>query len=563
MLSDHNKEVIKSKVVSWGQINNKNIQKVENHENNTSIEQFNRRESVIKNVPCQKKVYCSGSGISTPSTASISAFHGSLSMRNNTDAQGQKSNSARVGVMNEEGRKRQVNSASSFLTSVFNTTIGNGMQSGSPTYIEGDGAGNRGNQLEDPNGKNNPRRFFMFKDETLDSIEKAPEIPDKLKVRYTTDFNILWVHKVISTYFSLLPKKLPKLRKDLEFKKTMIKKVLTGVDKYDINTKINKLEEEIRDIEGRNSWQEYTEETKEYIERYKEIRPMHKIIRFGKKDDIEDEDQMAVDSRVYVINEYLEIASKYYPIDVCRESVHNPNCPVCGNNLETEGIESDGVLQCFCGYEQIVYSKESMYKDTTRVESNRADNNYQDRDNFEKAIIKYQGKQDNNLPKSLFVDLDNYCSSYGFPISEDIKKMGLNRDGTRGCWKNPDGSDGKTSRDFLFKALKETGYSDYYDDERLIVYLYWNWPRPNISNLEDKLMEDYDKTQVAYVTIPKKRKSSLNTQYRLFRHLQANNHKCTIDDFRVVKTPEILQEHDLLWKTMCIMTKYPLILSYH
>ena len=424
--------------------------------------------------------------------------------------------------------------------------------------------GKRSRNKEEVTGNNNGQKnFFVIKDETLDSANETSEIPDNINVKYSTDFNILWVHKVISTHYSMQHKKMSRLEKELELKTMLMEKAITEIDRFDIKRKINKIEDEIDDIKNQHSWKKYNEESKEYIESYKEIRPTHKVVRFGKNETGDAEEEDMLNLRLYIIGKYLDVAKKYYPIDVRIETKYNPNCPVCSGDLEELGIESDGVLQCVCGYEQILYSKESIYKDTTRVESNRSDNNYQDRDNFEKAIMKYQGKQENNLPSSMFVDLDKYCRSYGFPTSDEVKNMPLNVDGSRGSWMNPDGTSGRTSREFLFKALKETGYADYYDDERLILYLYWNWPRPNISNLEEKLMDDYDLTQAAYIKIPKTRKSSPNTQYRLFRHLQANGHKCTIDDFRVVKTPDILQEHNNLWKTMCTMTNYPLILSYH
>lgn len=409
----------------------------------------------------------------------------------------------------------------------------------------------------------NKSKFFVIKDDILDSIEQTNTIPDRLVIKYVDDYNILWVNRMITTHFSSLHKKIPKLEEDLKFHNVLLSKVKTEVDRYDIDTKIKKIKDEILDIENKTSWRQYVDESKDLINRYIKIKPMHRMVRFGKKDSYEVEDIDIVNIRIIIISEYLNIASKYYPMDIYREAVYNPYCPVCNINLEESGIETEGILQCPCGYEEKIYTKESMYKDTTRVESNRADSNYQDRENFEKAIIKFQGKQDNNLPDSLFEDLDKYCVSYEFPVSSEIQKMPLNKDGTRGLWKNANGTIGRTSREFLFKALKETGNSDYYEDERLILYLYWNWPRPNISHLEDKLRDDYDLTQGAYVQIPKVRKSSLNTQYRLFRHLQANDCKYTIDDFRVVKTPDILQEHDELWTKMCRMTKYPLILSYH
>lgn len=396
-------------------------------------------------------------------------------------------------------------------------------------------------------------KFLTINANLLETPEQIMAEPEKIDACYSTDFNILWVHRKILNYFNGRKSRLTQLMSEIAFQNQLREKARKQVDRIAIDKRINEFKNEVYDIENNVKYNEYLKQATQYLELYRQNTPGYRLVSFGRNEDAVIEDDNVTRYRVKIISLYLDVASKYYPIDIRRSCVITSECPICGQDVTEVGVETGGVIECECGYEQAVYTKESMYKDTSRIESNRTDGNYQDRENFEKAIRKFQGKQENVLPPNLLQDLDKWMISYQLPTSAEIKAMELNIDDSRG----------PTSRDLLFKALKETNYSDYYEDERLILYLLWDWPRPDLSHLEEKLMDDYDLTQFGFNDIDdKNRKSSLNTQYRLFRHTQANECKYTIDDFRVVKTPDILAEHDRLWTIMCQKTDYPLILRY-
>lgn len=415
--------------------------------------------------------------------------------------------------------------------------------------------------VEVPNSVNKEKRvsiskrnFYVLNNKPKKTEDVPDEsIPSKIEGKYNSDFNILWIHRVIVSHFNIQKKRLPRSIQNLEYEKELYEKATTIIDKNSIRKTINELEKHIYEISNDKKKNEYLEKVTDYLREYQKLRPQHRVVYFGKKKKIEeDEDDETVKNRVILISNYIDIAGEYYDIDVRRVKTKNSLCQVCGADIAKVGVDNDGVLECICGYEYVTYSKESMYKDTARLESTRSDGNYQDRENFEKAIDNFGCKQEDNLPQGLEDAINSYMTSYGFLSAEEIRKLPLNKDGSRG----------NTSIELLTTILKSTGYSEYYDNVRLILYKIWGWEKKDISHLKEILMADYDKTQRVYVTIEKDRKSSLNSQYRLFRHLQANNYPCTIDDFRVVRTPSILNEHDKLWSIMCKETKYPLILKY-
>jgi hypothetical protein len=249
--------------------------------------------------------------------------------------------------------------------------------------------------------------------------------------------------------------------------------------------------------------------------------------------------------RHLVISSYLEIARQYIIVDVIREisTFSATKCIACQAELtddDPSGIGS-GMRHCYeCGVERNTLHRAPFYRDVERV--NTSDRNgYDNSENFEKALMRYQGKQPNRLPVHLFKDLDEYFLAYGLPLSEKIRELPLNAEGEKDS----------TSRETMLKALSDTGYPTYYEDINLVCHLYWGWLLPDVAHLEDQIMEDYRKTQQVYDQIPKDRKSCLNTQYRLFKHLEARGHKCKIDEFKVVKTRDILEYHDDTWRVLC------------
>ena len=413
--------------------------------------------------------------------------------------------------------------------------------------------------------------LYLFCNDSEDIIDQIL-FPKKTVFTVGKDFNILFVHKTINNFFAFLHKKIPELEKLKNKNQLLLKESHTRVQKHQLKKLIARIDREIQNIKQRKQWQEYAIESKPHLEKFISINPKNKIVKFGKISG-EEVDPVTEQIRKNCINDYLEIARKYIPtIEIHRNEEYEPTCPACGVKYEEGAVENDGFLECKCGYMETIFSKESMFKDTSRCESTRGDGDYQNRQNYEKTIDKLAGKRDEELPNKFYSDIDKYLQSYRFPKGERIRQMPLNDDGTRGKWMDEDGKILTTSRGLLTRALKETGYSDYYEDERYISNKYWGWRLPDIPpHIKEKYMELHDIQQPAYAQTKKKRKSALNTQYQAFRNTQLieklyghyifHNRKCNIDDFRVVKTEEIINEHDKIWTNMCQLTNLPLILK--
>jgi hypothetical protein len=264
-----------------------------------------------------------------------------------------------------------------------------------------------------------------------------------------------------------------------------------------------------------------------------------KIITFGSTKQNKKEDIIINKQRKFIIDKYIDIFNKYHDMNVIYPINTKTLCQVCKYDLTKYMCEDNGGVVCpRCNTEKTALIHTCIISD---VKFNNNKDGYEDRENFWKALQRFQGKQNNHIPDRLYKELDEYFKSFGLPSGEDICKIELSKKGTRG----------NTSRSMMFKALSETNNSVFYEDVNLICHLYWGWLLPDISADEEQIMNDYDMTQEVFKKIPKDRRSSLNAQYRLWQHLRIRGYKYPIDDFKIVKTPDILVEHDRIMKIMC------------
>ena len=390
-----------------------------------------------------------------------------------------------------------------------------------------------------------PSISTMSSKETSIVIEEKPQ--DRVDATYTDDFNILEVHNLILSRFNYgRSRRIDELTVQLHHEQTKLQTPQNIVDRMSTLNQIDKINADINTLTTNTDIDTYTKEVSDIIEAYRAIGTTTRVVSFKPKGPKVPPTKPKENSgttedawRHLLISNYLEIARRYITINVIHEIPFDNTCPNCKGDLTNVPIDDDhGVQRCPCGLERCSLTRTNIYSDSTKPTTSR--NGYDDRDNFLKALRRYEGKQPNRLPENLIPILDRHYESFGLPKCEEIKQMPLTERGSRG----------NTSREMMFKALYATGNVAYYEDINLICHIYWGWSLPDISYLEDQIMDDYDKTQRIYESLPKERKSNLNIQYRLFKHLQMRKHKCSIDDFKIVKTRDILEYHDSIWRQM-------------
>lgn len=388
-------------------------------------------------------------------------------------------------------------------------------------------------------------KTFGFK--PVEAQEFTNSNQQKISGIYSDDYNILTIHQQIVAKFRTEAQKIGSLKQKLLLEQDKLQQSQTMVERKNTRRQIDALREQIEKITSGSEYKQYLEKSKEYLRLYSELGQQHKVISFKESQSVESEEAKEKQQlRNMVISRYLDVARRYIEIDLLQETPEVDGCPCCGTLDEPICDESiSGPSYCpNCGLERILIVHTSSNTNSSGGPTN-SKSNYADRDNFHKTIRRYQGKQPDRIPAELYTSLDKYFTNYGLPSSEEVRKLPLDIYGLR---------EG-TSREMLFKALADIGRSAYYEDVNLIGHNYWGWKLHDISHLEDKLMEDYDASQRVFVRLKSDRKSCLNAQYRLFKHLQRyaqeEGFPCREEDFKIVTTRETLEYHDEMWEQMC------------
>lgn len=355
---------------------------------------------------------------------------------------------------------------------------------------------------------------------------------------YSSNYNIVALHQKIQAQIIAENKFLSGLEENLLQLQLESQKRQTVIARENTMKKMKEVAQMIDLIRSKKRLMAYVEDTKQYIEGYQRLSTNVVFVNFWEPE-IESEDESSQE-KLEIIENYLEVAKQYIPLEVIRLCKFKQGaCKNCGAILS--GItNSDGIIVCQdCGVEHFTTIVSLLTKDNTTVYSDES------KENFMRVLIRYEGLQAERPPPELFTDLDHYFTQLGRLTGEEIKKLPLNIDGTRG----------DTDHGMLWSALSKTGWSQNYEDSNLIGHLYWGWLLPQITpERKSKVLEHYDKTQTVFHKIPpeeRERVSSLGTQYRLYRHLQLVGHPCHMKQFKIAENSESLRIHDKLWAKMC------------
>lgn len=275
--------------------------------------------------------------------------------------------------------------------------------------------------------------------------------------------------------------------------------------------------------------QAYAAEAQTYVDWYEQMR-YHPPVQFGKTEHSPDP---FAPHRVQLIRRYLTLARKYVPENVIYEPPKPSNC-ACGLPFSDFVHDITGILVCpACGTErpQIGRKKSSALSGDDAPTVRRSVDN-DERDTFVKALIRYQGMQKDRLPSDLLARLDTYFCANNYPIGEQVRQGA---------------SHPALSKDVMYKALAAVG-CPMYDHINLICHKVWGWPLPELHGLYDTILQHFDILQRVAQThkIP-----TINTQYRLFKHLEMAGYVCYPSDFRIPKTREIIQADEDRWRAMC------------
>ena len=399
-------------------------------------------------------------------------------------------------------------------------------------------------------GNRNLPSFTTYIDENEKEKNQIEEeqLPDRIEGTYIFDYDIFKIHHILDQKFEQnRKKKLDELSKLMQKENLKIKGKQNLIERKTSRNKIAQYEKDIKILEEKLDKKEYLIKAIPLLEEYEALGSLKQKIAFSHNNKssqkIEEECSESEERQLYrheIIGDYLEIARKYINIDLMRKLPNEKGCPGCGLSYEeAEVIEDDsGLMICpGCGLEKIKIVKSAIFADNNRVNNSR--NNYEDRANFEKVVMRYQGKQITKPPKELYDKLEAWFLKQDLYTAEHYNSLPLNEEGRK---------EG-TSKELMMEALSGVSLPGYYDDINLICHIYFGWSLPDISHLEEAIMKDYDDFQRVYEGLDKEgRKSSLNSQWKLWLLLKRRGWPCKAADFKIPTTPSILDYHKIISK---------------
>lgn len=358
---------------------------------------------------------------------------------------------------------------------------------------------------------------------------------------YSNDLNIVILHRLILKRMEIQEiKNQEQIKMRLEYLESNLNLLRERKKEWDllypnkpIVLPIKDHEEEINSLKGQlhdSKRKKFTLEVKHLLDSYTKLPPISIQYDFAtNKEIIQGMDNNL--ERIRIIEEYLSHARKYDNISISGNFVLDVS--ICGECGTSRKEYEDACPQCGFIYGILGYP----------VTISGSTSSYSDRSNFLKVLQRFQGLQKNTIKEDLFLTLDKYFESIGFPSREEIKKRPLDKYGYR---------EG-TSKGMIINALGSTGYNKYYNDINLICHMYWGYTLPDISYLIPLIMEDYDTIQPIIIELKKNiLKSSINTQYRLFRQLYQRGYPCTPYDFKIVRTEKIINIYEWIWENVCV-----------
>jgi len=300
------------------------------------------------------------------------------------------------------------------------------------------------------------------------------------------------------------------------------------IDRY-----CSELNDEIEEKAQENRFNYYIMDTFQILEDYKKILKKPIKVSFTSVKPMNNKEKEAL------VKKYLKMAAKYINLDAFLKSPPKKKkrkkplviCQNCDNRVDFEVVENNIHICLHCSSEQVVPSYSSSYKDSDRINIS-SKYTYDRRIHFRDAIKCLQGKENSTIDQVVFDDLeDQFRKHFLLEGDENTPKKERYK---------------RISKQTILLFLKDLGYTKYYENINLIHYRITGNKPDDITHLEEKLLEDFDKLTELYDVMFKHldRKNFINTKNILYQLLKRHKHPVNQNDFTFLKTVDRQLFHD-------------------
>jgi hypothetical protein len=328
-----------------------------------------------------------------------------------------------------------------------------------------------------------------------------------------------WNQKVEKA-FTEAKESLPRYEKELGTICDVLSKNLTEEERIVLEKRRKELCDLIDDLINDTSFGFYLLEVQKFLEASPEI----PVVSFMKKAKGTNKGQEQTKAFLTLVEKYNRILNLDLP--KIGQSKKPTVCTICGNSKDFDVVDSRVYYCSKCGVQiKENFGTKSTYKDVDRVNIS-SKYKYTRMIHFHNCVRQYQGKQKAKIQPQVCRDVE--------------EQLALN-----GIRKN-------VTPQHIRSALQETGWISHYENCILIWSLITKKSCPDISDLEEKIYQDFELVEREYNKIidgPEEERSSfMSYPYVLFQLLRRHGHKCNREFFNMLKEDRIIWLDEIMEK---------------
>ena len=348
-----------------------------------------------------------------------------------------------------------------------------------------------------------------------------------------SDLDILSIDSKIQLLFENESKKIPKYKERLEeLEKTFRSAKIPIRSRVELEKSISDTRNTIEKINSKEGLNFYMIETAEILQKYRNILKTPVKLSFCGKPKQDDKEKSEL------IQKYLEIAQKYYKVDI----KHNERkfklvCESCSNKSNF-ATEENAYICIECGAQQEIIQHVTSYNDSDRVNISTK-YTYDRKVHFRDCINQYQGKQNCSIEQKVYDQLEDIFDRHHLLVGDKNTKREIRFS--------------NITKEHILMFLKELDFPKHYENVTLIHYNITKKKPDDISYLVDKLLSDFDLLVETYDKHFKNKVNRVNfisTQYVLYQLLQRHKHICKKEDFVILKTMDRKSFHDSICREL-------------
>lgn len=340
--------------------------------------------------------------------------------------------------------------------------------------------------------------YFDFTKPSLTSECLSIPEPDTVRLTYTTDLNLITIHKIVRTKFVYTLRNLDSIPGQLlELSKKLDNPKIAPIDTKEIYRKRIELEDYLRKNTGISIWETYKHYAIPILNEYTPLMS-NEYKGYSKSGCSTVIDESKLERRIELIQKYIKLINKLKIIQICAHGdqvVSKVTCPGCGIEITSDSISDEsGKIKCQCGFNQDTIRHISEYSDGTKVvpQINSTEINIKD---FIIFIDRYLCRSGDLYPQDeMWNKFDLLCMQNCLPLRYNVLNKVIPQ----------------PPMNIIISLLQRAGYSSYYCIKWQIRHDYYGWDKPTITETQEaeakKLYVDF---QLEYLK-KKKRKTNLN-----------------------------------------------------